>query len=304
MSSHYNLITILGHTAAGKTSVAAHLAYAINSEVISADSRQVYRNMDIGTGKDIEDYTVNGKKIRYHIIDIVDAGYKYNVFEFQNDFLNAFNDITNRGKLPILCGGTGLYINAATQGYKLIKVPVNNDLRKKLQDKTLDELTQILAGMKTLHNKTDVDTKKRAIRAIEIEEYYKKNKYADFVYPEIRPLYIGIRFDRNTRRKRISERLQQRLKNGMIEEVEHLIELGMDKESLVYYGLEYKYLAYYVFGDISYDEMVSGLETAIHRFAKRQMTWFRGMERKGMKINWIDDCVSVDDKVEKILALL
>lgn len=304
MSSKYNLITILGPTAGGKTSVAAHLALELKSEIISADSRQVYRGMDIGTGKDIEDYTVNGTKIPYHIIDIVDAGYKYNVFEYQNDFVKAFEDISIRNMIPILCGGTGMYIDAATKGYKLINVPVNEQLRVELKNRSLKELTKILAEIKIQHNKSDIDTPKRAIRAIEIAKYYQDNPEIEFEYPKINSLFIGVKFDRESRRKRISQRLKQRLENGMIDEAKALLDSGISKETLIYYGLEYKYLALYLSNDISYEEMFSKLETAIHQFAKRQMTWFRGMERKGVKIHWLDGYMPINEKVERIMSLI
>ncbi|GAB4281086.1 MAG: tRNA (adenosine(37)-N6)-dimethylallyltransferase MiaA [Marinilabiliales bacterium] len=300
----YNLICILGHTAGGKTSLAAHLAYKIKSEIISADSRQIYRNMSIGTGKDLEDYIVNGEKINYHLIDIKEAGTKYNVYEFQKDFLKVFNQLSEKNIIPILCGGTGLYIEAVTKGYKLIHVPVNPELRKKLENYTLEQLTVMLSKYKKLHNKTDVDTKKRAIRAIEIETYYKNHPEIKNDYPEINCLYIGVKFSREERRERITKRLHERLKNGMIEEVQKLLKEGLNPDDLIYYGLEYKYITEYLTGKYPYNEMVSKLETAIHQFAKRQMTWFRGMERKGTKIHWLDGNLDMDKKIEKILNLL
>jgi tRNA dimethylallyltransferase len=300
----YNLITITGPTASGKTSVAAHLAKCIDGEIISADSRQVYRGMDIGTGKDVEDYIVNGVQIPYHLIDIADAGYEYNVFEYQRDFVTAFSDIRFRGKFPIVCGGSGMYIEAVLKGYKLINVPVNEPLREKLSGKTIEELTAILKTYKTLHNVTDVDTVKRAIRAIEIEEYYLLNAEKESVYPEINSLIVGIVFDRETRRQRITERLKARLNEGMIDEVKRLLSKGITPESLIHYGLEYKYLTQYVIGDINYNTMFSGLETAIHQFAKRQMTWFRHMEKVGFIIHWIDGFLPMEEKIEKIDGLL
>jgi len=303
-TSPYNLITITGPTASGKTSVAAHLASRLNGEIISADSRQVYRGMDIGTGKDVDDYTVNGVQIPYHLIDIVDAGYEYNVFEYQRDFVNTFTDINSRGKFPIVCGGSGMYIEAALKGYKLINVPVNYNLRDQLSGKNLEELTVILEKFKILHNKTDVDTVKRAVRAIEIEEYYLHYPQKEVYYPEINNLLVGITFDREIRRNRITQRLKSRLKEGMIEEVERLLSEGITPESLIYYGLEYKYLTQYVTGEISYDAMFTSLETAIHQFAKRQMTWFRHMEKIGFTINWIDGFLSMDEKLEKIEELI
>jgi len=300
----YNLITILGPTASGKTSVAAHLANRLNGEIISADSRQVYRGMDLGTGKDLDDYRIGGIEIPFHLIDIVDAGYEYNVFEYQRDFIKAFTDIHSRNKFPVVCGGTGLYIEAVLKGYKLINVPVNEELREKLTDNNLDELSSILKTYKTLHNVSDVDTAKRAIRAIEIQEYYSRNPEIDMTFPEINSLIVGVKFDRDTRRKRISERLKTRLNEGMIDEVKNLIAAGVKPETLVYYGLEYKFLTQYVTGEISFDEMFRQLETAIHQFAKRQMTWFRHMEKNGFVINWLDGFIPMEEKIEKILGWL
>lgn len=296
----YNLITITGPTASGKTSVAAHLARQINGEIISADSRQVYRGMDIGTGKDLSDYRVDGLIVPYHLIDIADAGYEYNVFEYQRDFINVFNDIRQRGKFPIVCGGSGMYIEAVLKGYKLINVPVNEALRKLLAGKSLGELTEILKKYKPVHNNSDTETPKRAMRAIEIEEYYRQNPQQDRYYPEINALIIGILFDRETRRKRISERLKTRFDEGMIDEIKNLITNGVSPESLIYYGLEYKYITRYVTGEISYAEMFSQLETAIHQFSKRQMTWFRHMEKNGTTIHWIDGCLPLEEKLKQI----
>jgi len=300
----YNLITILGATATGKTTVAVALADRLNSEIISADSRQVYRRMDIGTGKDIDEYQFNEKQIPYHLIDIVDAGTKYNVYEYQKDFLQAYNKIFAKDKLPVLCGGTGMYIDAVTKGYKLINVPVNENLREKLELKTNEELEQILKSLKNTHNKSDFDTRKRAIRAIEIEDYYKNNPDISLDYPKFNTLFIGIDVDRNTRRKRITNRLKARLEEGMIEEVENLLKSGIAAEDLIYYGLEYKFLTMYVTGEINRNDMFQKLESAIHQFAKRQMTWFRGMERKGAIINWIDGRMPTDEKIDKIISLL
>ncbi len=304
MDQKYELITILGPTACGKTTLAVNLALEINGEIISADSRQVYRGMDIGTGKDIDDYTVNGKQIPYHLIDIVDAGYKYNVYEFQQDFIRSYNNISEKNKMPILCGGTGMYIDAVTKGYKLIKVPVNNELRKKLEKISLDELSLILSKTKNMHNKSDISTKKRAIRAIEIEEYYKSNPEIDENYPQIKCLFIGVKYDRDSRRKQISQRLKQRLDEGMIDEVQTLIDKGINSETLLYYGLEYKYLTLYLTKQLSYNEMFTKLEIAIHQFAKRQMTWFRSTERKGVKIHWIDGYTPIGEKIIRIKSLL
>ncbi|WP_459189258.1 tRNA (adenosine(37)-N6)-dimethylallyltransferase MiaA [Parabacteroides sp. APC149_11_2_Y6] len=300
----YQLITILGPTASGKTTFAAALAERLDTEIISADSRQIYRSMDLGTGKDLADYTVNGKNIPYHLIDICDPGYKYNVFEYQHDFYRAYQAIKEKGKLPILCGGTGLYIEAVLKGYKLLDVPQNPELREQLKDKPLAELEQILAGYKVLHNKTDVDTAQRAIRAIEIEEYYKNEAPDSNEYEPVNSLVIGIHIDRELRREKISRRLRTRLDEGMVEEVRNIIASGVAPEDLIYYGLEYKFLTLYVIGKLSYEEMVTQLEIAIHQFAKRQMTWFRGMERRGCKIQWIDASLPTEEKIQKVMALL
>jgi tRNA dimethylallyltransferase len=302
--STYNLITILGPTATGKTTVATHLAHAIGGEIISADSRQIYRGMDIGTGKDLSEYTVDGQSIPYHLIDIVDAGYKYNVFEYQRDFLKAYDDITQRNKPAILCGGTGLYIEAILKGYRLIQVPDNPEFRKQFEGKSLEELTQILSTYKTLHNTTDVDTVKRAVRAIEIAEYYKHHPEIKSDYPDIRPLIIGLDISRDERRARITRRLQARLDEGMVDEVGHLLDSGIPADDLIYYGLEYKYLTLYITGQLTYEEMFSQLEMEIHRFAKRQMTWFRGMERRGLTIHWIDATLPIEAKISAIRQLL
>ena len=300
----YNLITILGATATGKTTVAAHLAKRLNGEIISADSRQVYRGMSIGTGKDLADYTINGTTIPYHLIDIVDAGYQYNVFEYQKDFIKVFEDISHRGKMPVICGGSGMYIEAVLKGYRLINVPNNIELRTTLEGKELPELTEILKTYKKLHNDTDVDTRKRAIRAIEIEEYYSRNPEIDTHYPTINSLIIGIDVNREERRNRITERLKIRLKEGMITEVETLLNSGIEPDALIYYGLEYKYLTQYVLGQLSYDEMFSQLETAIHQFSKRQMTWYRRMEKQGFKINWIDGELPIEQKLNTIIEMI
>ena len=300
----YDLITILGPTASGKTPLAAALAYRMNTEIISGDSRQVYREMDLGTGKDLDDYVVNGRQIPYHLIDIAEPGYKYNVFEYQRDFLAAYEDMKARNLLPILCGGTGMYLESVLKGYKLIPVPENKALREKLADKSLEELTGILSGYKKLHNSTDVDTVKRAIRAIEIEEYYLTENVDARPFPKLESLIIGVNIDRENRREKISRRLRQRLEEGMVDEVKRLLDRGIPAEDLVYYGLEYKYLTLYATGQLSYEDMVSQLEIAIHQFAKRQMTWFRGMERRGFTIHWIDALSPMEEKVESILKLL
>ena len=301
---NYDLVTILGPTASGKTPLAAALAYQLNAEIISGDSRQVYRRMDLGTGKDLADYVVNGKRIPYHLIDIVEPGYKYNVFEFQRDFLQAYDEIRQRGVLPILCGGTGMYIESVLKGYKLLPVPENPELRASLADKSLDELTTILAGYKKLHNSTDVDTVKRAIRAIEIEEYYRQQPVSAREFPAINSLVIGVDIDRDLRRAKITRRLKQRLDEGMVDEVRALLDAGIPDEDLIYYGLEYKYLTLYAVGQLTYDEMFHQLEIAIHQFAKRQMTWFRGMERRGFNIHWIDASLPMEQKVEEIVGLI
>ena len=301
---NYDLIAILGPTASGKTSFAATLAYELDTEIISADSRQIYREMDLGTGKDLADYTVNGKQIPYHLIDIAEPGYKYNVFEYQRDFLNAYQSIKQKGRLPVLCGGTGLYLESVLKGYQLIPVPENPGLRTRLAGKTLEELTDILSNYKTLHNSTDVDTAKRAIRAIEIEEYYATHDLSAREFPSINSLIIGVDIDRELRREKITKRLRQRLDEGMVEEVRQLLNKGIQPEDLIYYGLEYKYLTLYVTGEISFEEMFKQLEIAIHQFAKRQMTWFRGMERKGFKIHWIQASMPTDEKIELVKKLI
>lgn len=300
----YKLITILGPTASGKTTFAAALASHLDTEIISGDSRQVYRKMDIGTGKDLADYVVNGKTIPYHLIDICNPGYKYNVFEYQHDFHKAFDLIQAKQKLPILCGGTGMYIEAVLKGYKLLDVPQNKTLREYLQGKSIEELKQILASYKTLHNKTDVDSAQRAIRAIEIEEYYKREAPDKTEYTPIHSLIIGVQIDRESRREKISKRLKKRLDEGMVEEVKAIIESGVKPDDLIYYGLEYKYLTLYITGQLSYEEMFSQLEIAIHQFAKRQMTWFRGMERRGFTIHWLEASLPTDEKIEQTIQLL
>lgn len=301
---NYDLITILGPTASGKTDLAAHLAYDLQTEIISADSRQVYRGMDLGTGKDLEDYVVKGKQIPYHLIDICDAGFKYNLFMYQQDFLNVYQDMVGRNLLPILCGGTGLYIESVLKGYRMIPVPENPELRASLEGKPLDELARILSGYKTLHNTTDVDTPKRAIRAIEIGEYYRTHPVQEREFPEIHPLIIGVNIDRELRREKITNRLKQRLDQGMLNEIRGLLDSGVHPDDLIYYGLEYKYLTLYVIGKLSYEEMFSQLEIAIHQFAKRQMTWFRGMERRGFLIHWIEATLPMEEKVARIKELL
>ena len=299
-----DLITILGPTASGKTPLAAALADRLGTEIISGDSRQVYRRMDLGTGKDLVDYTVEGRQVPYHLIDIVEPGYKYNVFEYQRDFLKAYQEITEKNKLPILCGGTGMYIESVLKGYRLLPVPENPELRASLEGKSLEELTGILEGYKKLHNSTDVDTAKRAIRAIEIEEYYKQQPAEYREFPSLKSLIIGVDIDRELRRKKITRRLKQRLDEGMVEEVRGLLAEGIDPENLIYYGLEYKFLTQYAIGELTFDEMFHQLETAIHQFAKRQMTWFRGMERRGFTIHWLDATLPMEEKIEHITNLI
>ena len=300
----YNLVTILGPTACGKTTLAVALADRLNTAVISADSRQVYRSMDLGTGKDLAEYVVEGREVPYRLIDIVDAGYKYNVFEYQRDFLRVYEALRADGQLPVLCGGTGMYLESVLRGYRLVEVPEDKVLRASLADKSLDELTEILRGYKQLHNTTDVDTCKRAIRAIEIEEYYRTNDVNIREFPEIKSLTIGLDVSRELRRERISRRLRERLEQGMVDEVKGILATGVSPEDLIYYGLEYKYLTMYVIGQLSYEEMVNQLEIAIHQFAKRQMTYFRGMERRGVPIHWINAELSTEEKVEQICQLL
>ena len=300
----YELITILGPTASGKTALAAALAARLDTEIISADSRQLYRGMDIGTGKDLADYVVDGKSIPYHLIDICDPGYKYNVFEYQHDFFRVFTSLRERGLVPILCGGTGLYIEAVLKGYKLLDVPPNPALRERLREKSLPELEILLANYKVLHNKTDVDSVQRAIRAIEIEEFYRTQAPDVREYAPLNSLLVGVAIDRELRREKISKRLRARLDEGMVDEVRRILSNGVAPEDLIYYGLEYKFLTLYIIGKLTYEEMVSQLEIAIHQFAKRQMTWFRGMERRGCTIHWLDATLPMADKVEQILTWL
>ena len=302
--NNYELITILGPTASGKTALAAALAARLDTEIISADSRQLYRGMDIGTGKDLADYVVDGKSIPYHLIDICDPGYKYNVFEYQHDFFRVFTSLRDRGLVPILCGGTGLYIEAVLKGYKLLDVPPNPALRERLREKSLPELEILLASYKVLHNKTDVDSVQRAIRAIEIEEFYRTQAPDVREYAPLNSLLVGVAIDRELRREKISKRLRARLDEGMVDEVRRILSNGVAPEDLIYYGLEYKFLTLYIIGKLTYEEMVSQLEIAIHQFAKRQMTWFRGMERRGCTIHWLNATLPMADKVEQILTWL
>ena len=294
------LVTLLGPTASGKTTLAAALACELDAEIISADSRQVYRGMTLGTGKDLNDYIINGKSIAYHLIDICNPGEKYNIFEFQQDFHRAFESIKERGKLPVLCGGSGLYIESVLKGYKLLDVPENHELREELKDKMLDELETILRSYKKLHNKTEVDSVQRAVRAIEIEEFYLQQEPEQRNFAPLNSLIIGVDIERNLRREKISRRLKSRLEDGMLEEVKGLLESGVSAEDLIYYGLEYKYLTLYLTGKLTYNEMYEQLEIAIHQFAKRQMTWFRGMERRGLTIHWLKAELPIEEKVAAI----
>ena len=329
-----SLITILGPTASGKTTLATHLALHLNGEIISADSRQIYRGMDLGTGKDLCEYTIDGHQIPYHLIDIHPAGYKYNLFEYKRDFLKAYNTILQHGTQPILCGGTGLYIEAVLGDYNLLEVPVNEPLRQTLEGKTLEELSQILDTYPNYHrhNKTDVDTVKRAIRAIEIANYYahhtkqttlnsqflqkaraiestqiaeqSKNLERSEKLSTLNSIIIGVDIDRELRREKITHRLKTRLDEGMLDEVKNLLDSGIHPDDLIYYGLEYKFLTQHLIGELTYDEMFKGLEIAIHQFAKRQMTWFRGMERRGYTINWINADQTIDQKVTQALEII
>lgn len=298
------LITIIGPTASGKTALAAALADRLGAEVISADSRQVYRGMDIGTGKDLDEYVIGGRRVPCHLIDVRDAGYHYNLFEYQEDFLRTYRDLMARGKDAVLCGGSGLYVESVLKGYAMMPVPEDKALRSRLEGKTLDELTAILATYKRLHNTTDTDTPKRAIRAIEIEEYYRANNITARQFPSIDSIVFGIQVDRETRRQRISRRLDARLDGGLADEVRRLLDEGVAADDLKYYGLEYKYVTAYVLGEMPYDEMHDKLETAIHQFAKRQMTWFRGMERRGIAINWIDGSLPLETKLAMMIEMI
>lgn len=303
------LITILGPTACGKTALAVALANELGSEIISADSRQVYRGMDIGTGKDLEDYVVDGKCVPYHLIDIVEPGSKYNLYRYQRDFMAAYDDIVSRGVQPILCGGTGLYIEAVLKGYALSTVPQNPALRKQLEGESLDTLTQKLVDLKkknnsNMHNTTDVDSCQRAIRAIEIETYNLEHTAERRPAQPVDAIVFGLDIDREERRRKISERLRQRLDNGMVDEIKRLLDSGVAATDLIYYGLEYKYVTEYVVGKLSFDEMYRQLEIAIHQFAKRQMTWFRGMERRGTDIHWLDAALCMEKKINEIKRML
>ena len=308
------MITILGPTASGKTPLAAALAVRIGGEIISADSRQVYRKMDIGTGKDLGDYVVRSQEtgdsinVPYHLIDIREPGTKYNLFEYQQDFFDVYQTIRSRGVVPILCGGTGLYIEAVLKGYHLSPVPQNQALRDSLGGKSLAELTEMLKELKVktgskMHNTTDVDSCQRAIRAIEIETYNVEHPMPRRELPPVDSLIIGVNIDRELRREKITRRLKVRLEDGMVDEVKALLDEGIPAEDLIYYGLEYKFVTEYLTEQLTYDEMFSRLEIAIHQFAKRQMTWFRGMERRGFEIHWIDATLPMEEKIERIIQL-
>ncbi len=298
------MITVLGPTATGKTAFAAQLAHRIGGEVISADSRQVYRGMDIGTGKDYEDYLVNGKKVPYHLVDIVEPGYEYNVYEFQHDFLKAYEDIVSRNKTPVMCGGTGMYLEAVLNGYKLLKVPDNEDLRILLEPKSMEELAELFKTFKSPHNLTDLSDRKRLVRAIEIAEYYKEHEESVQGFPKIENITFGIRFERRIIRERITARLEKRMGEGMTSEIKTLLQKGVTPDQLKFYGLEYKFLTQYELGEISKDEMFRLLNTAIHQFAKRQMTWFRRMKKRGHRIHWINGNLSTEEKVSLAMKFI
>jgi tRNA dimethylallyltransferase len=300
----YDLLVITGPTASGKTSLAVNAASRLDGEIISADSRQVYRGMNIGTGKDYNEYFIDGRQMPVHLIDIADPGYKYNVFEYQRDFKGVYNDLRRRDIFPIVCGGSGLYIDSIISGYRMFEVPPDSGLRAQLEKKSIEELGEILRSFKSLHNITDLDTKKRVIRAIEIEYFNNSKSDTQSTFPALRSLLIGVSIEREARRKSITRRLNQRLNSGMVEEVKELLEKGVSEEAMIYYGLEYKYITLYLAGKTGYDDMVKGLEVAIHQYAKRQMTWFRGMEKKGTIIHWIDGELPMEGKVAKIIDLL
>jgi tRNA dimethylallyltransferase len=300
----YDLLIITGPTASGKTALAVAVARKVSGEIISADSRQVYRGMNIGTGKDYDDYLVDGIRIPCHLIDIADPGYKYNVFEYQRDFIKVYTNMKERLVFPVVCGGSGMYADSIISGYKMAEVQPNSEFRNNLEKKSIEELKKILSTYKNLHNTTDIDTRKRIIRAIEIEYFTKNKKKQRSAFPNLKSMVVGVMPDRDSRRRRISERLSQRLNNGMIDEVKHLIGQGVPVETLIYYGLEYKYITLFLTGKLSYEDMAKDLETAIHQFAKRQMTWFRGMERRGINIHWIDGDMPSDEKVERVIKLL
>lgn len=303
MSAAYNMITVLGPTASGKTGFAAQLAHRLNGEIISADSRQVYRDMTIGTGKDYADYAVEGQTVPYHLVDVIDSGQQYNVYAYQKDFIPVFESIHARAHLPILCGGTGLYLEAILKGYRLLDVPENQNIRQQLANKSMDELVELLKSLRKPHANTDTEERHRLLRAIEIEQYHHDHPNTDTYFPSINSLLIGVKFDRQSRRRRITERLHQRLNEGMVDEVQKLLDRGIAPQTLITYGLEYKYLTWYLLGKMTYEQMIVKLNTAIHQFAKRQMTWFRRMERQGMRIHWLDGYAPMTDKLDKVLTL-
>jgi tRNA dimethylallyltransferase len=300
----FDLLVVTGPTASGKTALAAALAFSLGGEVVSADSRQVYRRMNLGTGKDYSDYIVNGIKIPCHLIDIVEPGYKYNVFEYQRDFFKVYKQLKSESRIPVVCGGSGMYLDSIISGYRMFEVPPDPVFRTALEKKSLEELTEILSTYRDIHNVTDIDSKKRAIRAIEIEYFNSNSGKRETQFPEIKPLVVGLMTDRLARRERITRRLKQRLENGMVAEVKTLLEGGLAPGDLIYYGLEYKYITLHLTGKLTYVEMFKKLETAIHQFAKRQMTWFRGMERRGIAIRWIDGELPLEEKVDLVLNLL
>ena len=302
--SAYDLLVITGPTASGKTSLAVGVSKHVGGEIISADSRQVYRGMNLGTGKDYNDYIIDGTKVPCHLIDIADPGYKYNVFEYQRDFIKVYNSLRERKVFPVVCGGSGMYADSIITGYKMFEVPPDSGLRTKLEKKSPEELKAILSTYRNPHNTTDLENKKRIIRAIEIAHFDNNKGKSNLENPKIRSLVVGVMLERESRRKRISDRLVQRLNDGMIEEVKKLIDDGISTETLIYYGLEYKYITLYLTGKLSYVEMVKDLEIAIHQFAKRQMTWFRGMEKRGIKIHWIDGELPLEEKVQRVIELL
>jgi tRNA dimethylallyltransferase len=301
--SNYDLLIVTGPTASGKTSLAVAIAKRLGGEIISADSRQVYKGMNIGTGKDYNDYFIDGTQIPCHLIDIADPGYKYNVFEYQRDFIKVYKNLKDHNIFPIVCGGSGMYADSIISGYKMVEVAPDSGLRSNLDKKSMEELIEILSTYKKLHNTTDIDSKKRIIRAIEIEHFNQNKKKPVSKFPKIRSLVVGILPDRESRRMSISNRLKQRLGAGMVDEVKLLMEQGLTADILIYYGLEYKFITLYLTGKMPYDDMVKDLEIAIHQFAKRQMTWFRSMERRGVKINWLDGKLSLEEKIDRVMSL-
>lgn len=304
LNSKYDLLVITGPTASGKTSLAVTLAKGMGGEIISADSRQVYRGMNLGTGKDYNDYIIDGIRLPCHLIDIAEPGYKYNVFEFQKDFIKVYMSLRERKVFPVVCGGSGMYADSIVTGYKMFEVPPDSGLRVELEKKSMEELKDILSTYRDLHNITDIDTRKRVIRAIEIEHFNRNRKQKNLEFPEIRSLVIGVSLSREERRRRITSRLKKRLEEGLVDEVKQLIDRGISTDTLIYYGLEYKYITLHLTGKLTYNEMFRNLEIAIHQFAKRQMTWFRGMERRGIMIHWIEGELPMEEKVNFIMDKL